>query len=111
MPKLKNLKQKKRPFLLKTILIPLVGLCCILLVLFIGVKRFNDIGREQELKLTESALKKAIVQCYAIEGIYPEDVSYLEENYDLMIDKSKYNVYYECFSSNIMPQYGVYIVE
>jgi hypothetical protein len=89
-------------------MIPFVGFCCILFVLFLGVKRFNDIGREQELILTESALKKAIVQCYAIEGIYPAEVSYLEENYDLTLDKSKYNIYYECFSSNIMPEYGVY---
>jgi hypothetical protein len=89
-------------------MIPTVGLCCILIVLFFGVQRFNDIGRQQELLLTESALEKAIVQCYAIEGIYPADVSYLEENYNLTINKSKYNIFYECFSSNIMPEYGIY---
>ncbi len=105
---MKNLKEKKRPILWKTIIIPTTGLCCILIVLFLGVKRFRDIGNEQELLLTESALKKAIVQCYAIEGIYPADVSYLEENYNLTIDKSKYNIFYECFSSNIMPEYGIY---
>lgn len=105
---MKNLKEKKRPILLKTVIIPSAGLCCILIVLFLGIKQFNDIGREQELLLTESALKKAIVQCYAIEGIYPADVSYLEENYNLTIDKNKYNIFYECFSSNIMPEYGIY---
>lgn len=105
---MKNLKEKKRPILLKTIIIPATGLCCILIVLFYGVQRFHEIGNKQELLLTESALKKAIVQCYANEGIYPANISYLEENYNLTIDKDKYNIFYECFSSNIMPEYGIY---
>lgn len=105
---MKNLKQKKRPYILKTVLIPFLGLCFIVFILIYGVKYFNDMGKEQELKLTESALKKAIVQCYAIEGIYPADISYLEENYNLKIDHSKYNVFYDCFSSNIMPEYEVF---
>lgn len=105
---MKNLKEKKRPFWVKTVAIPIFTFICILTFLIIGIKRFSDLGKEQELILTESALRKSIVQCYAIEGFYPAELSYLEDNYNLTIDKDKYNIYYECFSSNIMPEFGVY---
>jgi len=51
----------------------------------------------------EKAIKRAAVQCYAIEGFYPSDVKYLEENYGIIIDSSRYIVEYRCFSSNILP--------
>ncbi len=105
---MKNLKEKKQPFWMKTVAIPVIIFLCIIIFLVLGVKKFSDLGDEQELILTESAVRKSIIQCYAIEGFYPADLSYLEENYNLKIDKSKYNIYYECFSSNIMPQFDVY---
>lgn len=105
---MKNLKEKKRPFWMKTVAIPVITFICIILILVLGIKKFNDLGNEQELILTESALRKSIIQCYAIEGFYPANLNYLEDNYNLTIDKDKYNIYYECFSSNIMPEFDVY---
>jgi len=51
----------------------------------------------------EKAIKRAAVQCYAIEGFYPSDVAYLEDHYGVIIDSSKYIVDYKCFSSNNVP--------
>ena len=51
----------------------------------------------------EKAIKRAAVQCYAIEGFYPPDVTYLEEHYGIMIDSSKYMVEYRCFTGNNIP--------
>ena len=48
----------------------------------------------------------AAVNCYAIEGFYPADLSYLEDNYGLIIDE-RYNVFYEVQASNIMPSVSV----
>lgn len=93
---------------MKTVAIPLITFLCIITILILGINKFNELSDEQELKLTELALQKSIIQCYAIEGFYPADISYLEENYNLRIDKDKYNIYYDCFSSNVMPQYGIY---
>ena len=54
-----------------------------------------------------SAIARASVQCYAIEGRYPPSVRYLEENYGIRIDRERFHVFYEGFASNIMPDITV----
>lgn len=49
-------------------------------------------------------MARASVQCYAIEGRYPPSVEYLEENYAVQINRKKYNVFYDGFASNVMPE-------
>lgn len=105
---MKNLKGKKRLHTGRTIMISILMFCGILIILIVGTQQFKRLEREQNLVLTENALKKSIIQCYAIEGFYPAEISYLEDNYNLMIDDKKYNIYYESFSSNIMPEFKVY---
>lgn len=105
---MKNLKQKSKRILLQTVVLPFVTAICIIMILVFGVNRFYSLSQEQELNLANSALKKAVIQCYSIEGMYPASITYLKEHYGLYIDEKKYNVYYDCFSSNIMPEFGVY---
>ena len=54
------------------------------------------------------ALKKAVlrsaVQCYAVEGYYPESLDYLTDHYGLRINHDRYIVVYEAFASNLPPQ-------
>lgn len=51
----------------------------------------------------EKAIKRAAVQCYAIEGFYPAKVDYLAENYGVIIDKEKFIVDYSAETPNYMP--------
>ena len=53
---------------------------------------------------SRKAVARASVQCYAIEGRYPPSVEYLEENYAVQINRKKYNVFYDGFASNVMPE-------
>ena len=41
--------------------------------------------------------------CYSIEGEYPPDIEYLENNYGVHINRDKYVVHYEYFGANIRP--------
>ena len=63
-------------------------------------------AREEALRLRETVLQDA-VQCYALEGFYPEDLNYLEEHYGLSYDSKKYVVSYEVIGSNLMPDVTV----
>ena len=105
---MKSFKAKKQSLFMKAIAIPLITFLCILAILLFGINNMNALSDEQERKLTHAALKKAIIQCYANEGFYPAELGYLEDNYYLRIDHDKYYVYYECFSSNIMPEFDVF---
>ena len=63
--------------------------------------------REQAAQSLRTAVLDAAVQCYALEGAYPQSLSYLEENYGIQIDRERYNVFYSGFASNIMPDITV----
>ena len=64
----------------------------------------NRTGQRSQETLRK-AITRACIQCYAIEG------KYLEENYGIQIDHDKYNVFYDGFASNIMPEITVIPVE
>ena len=80
----------------------------ILAVLVAGIYYMGNIGSEQGIKLTREAAVRTAVQCYSIEGKYPPNVDYMEANYKLKYDKSKYYIHYDAFASNIMPTIEVY---
>jgi hypothetical protein len=64
----------------------------------------ND-GRE--LQIVRDAVKNAALTCYAVEGMYPDDLTYLRQHYNLSFNEDKYMVYYRPFASNIMPSIKV----
>lgn len=63
--------------------------------------------REDQLNALTDAVRRASVQCYAIEGRYPPSVEYLEEHYGIVIDRKRYNVFYDGWASNVMPDITV----
>ena len=77
-------------------------------VLIAGIFYISNMGSEQGIKLTREAAIRTAVECYAIEGIYPPNVQYMEDNYNLSYDKTKYYIHYDAFASNIMPTIEVY---
>jgi hypothetical protein len=56
------------------------------------------------------AVRRSAVQCYALEGRFPPDLKYLEDNYSLVIDRQRYAVYYEPMASNLVPQIRVLVL-
>ncbi len=61
----------------------------------------------RETELVQSALQRAIVTCYAVEGKYPNSLSYLYDNYGVSVDESRYVVFYDVIASNVMPSIQV----
>ena len=72
-----------------------------------GVLAMSDRMDRGGAETLRSAIARASVQCYAIEGRYPPSVQYLEENYGIRIDRERFHVFYEGFASNIMPDITV----
>lgn len=106
---MKNFRENRKKSFLHSLRMPLIMFLLLLALLTVGILKFNQMAREQNLELAKDSLKKAIIQCYAIEGMYPPNVDYLKEQYDLHIDTNKYYVFYDCFSSNIMPEYDIFV--
>ncbi|PNV62680.1 hypothetical protein C0033_06510 [Clostridium sp. chh4-2] len=98
-------KKEKRSII--GILLSAVLFAAVLCIFWLGVSFFSAKADEKGADTLRRGISRASVQCYAIEGRYPPSVAYLEENYGIQIDESRYNVFYSGFASNIMPEITV----
>ena len=81
-----------------------VALIVVFVVTINGISTKNS-GRE--LQIVRDAVKNAALTCYAVEGMYPDDLAYLREHYHLSYNEEKYHVFYEPLASNLMPSIKV----
>jgi hypothetical protein len=81
----------------------------IILVMTLSINGLSGQVRDNQAKFVEDAVRRSAVQCYALEGSYPSSIEYLEKNYNLTIDRSRYAVYYESMGSNLLPQIRVIV--
>lgn len=92
-------KKKKHTFL---IIVAVVCLVIAGIVAVIARHSGRDLGDESVAAIAE-AVRRSALQCYVVEGIYPPDLAYLEENYGLQINTQDYYVTYDAFASNLPP--------
>lgn len=84
-----------------------MGVLAVLLCFFTALSNL-DSGRDTEdRRRLEESLHRAAVACYAAEGIYPPNLSYLEKHYGIQIDQNRYTVTYDIFAENLMPDITV----
>lgn len=102
------MKQQRKRFLLRFAVI-FCALCLLALLLLLGSRRVaGDLSEQAQSSLKSTVLQYA-VECYAIEGTYPPDLSYLEKNYGLVYNKKDFVVSYEIFASNEPPNVTVLV--
>ncbi len=77
--------------------------------MYYGINSAQKNSHEENYKVLSDAIMRSAVQCYAIEGFYPPNIEYLEDNYGLMLNRDKYVISYNVFASNIMPEVTVFI--
>ena len=77
-----------------------VALIIAFVLLVNGITGKNN-GRE--LQIVRDAVKNAALTCYAVEGMYPDDLEYLREHYNLSYNEERYHVFYDPLASNLMP--------
>lgn len=68
-----------------------------------GIRSVGRTTDEQEIKSLETAVRNSAVECYALEGRYPESLSYLKEHYGITYDESRYMVSYQAYGANLLP--------
>lgn len=86
---------------------PVLLTLAIFLIIFFGLRQADTSSRAEGLRVLKEGILNAAVRCYAVEGSYPDDLSYLEERYGVFIDTTKYVVHYDVFASNMLPDITV----
>lgn len=103
----KSLK-KRRVWWKKSILFPCLAFVVSAIVIVYGIIHIEELSVTQNVDLLRQSVKRTVIECYAIEGSYPPDVAYMEENYGLVVDHEKYYIEYDALAANLMPNFDVY---
>ncbi len=88
-------------------LLYLLALALIVVVFVMGYRAYdkyhNYDNDEESIAAIKAAVERAALQCYVVEGAYPVDLRYLQDNYGLMINTDKYYVVYNAYAENQLP--------
>ena len=98
-------KRNKKHFIRWVLVLGIFSLA--VLFLAAGSKRMEETAWNEQQELLSDAINQAVVNCYAMEGRYPESMQYLIDNYGIQVDFDKYAVSYEIFAENIKPRVKV----
>lgn len=102
----KNKRSNAMIEFVKENLLSMVFFLAVFILLLYAVGNTGRSRKIAEKRVVEESIWRAVVSCYAIEGVYPPSCEYLCDNYGLSID-DRYYVRYEIFASNIMPEITV----
>ena len=97
----------KRAGLYSGITISVVIFILVLAITLAGTGSVGDTVKSEGLVAVTRMVKRAVVECYALEGEYPPNIEYLEQFYGIDYNSEKYVVYYQSLGDNIMPQIKV----
>lgn len=97
-------KNKKK---IPALLLVLAALGAAAVVWFFAKGFFGRNVEDEGTAAIRDAVRRSAQQCYAVEGVYPPTLEYLEENYGLKVNSRDYYIHYEIFASNIAPQITV----
>ena len=88
---------------IKKINLPVLAFIILMGAFLYGISSVSSTTSAKQLESLESAVYKSIVQCYAIEGMYPPNLTYLKQHYGLVYDENLYFIDYQPIASNLMP--------
>ena len=103
----KSIYKKNIWDVLRLLIVPLLFTAVVMVMIVFGLSQTEESNRAEGLRILEESIRRAVVLNYAVEGRYPESIAYVEENYGIVIDRTKYTVHYEIFASNLMPDLAV----
>ncbi len=90
------------------VLIPVLFFTLITVSIVMGLKNVSESSDSESIRIMEQNLRRATVQCYAIEGRYPPSLEYLAANYGVILNNDKYIYHYRATGMNLMPDIAVF---
>jgi len=107
MKKQRNIYKKSAWDFLRAAILPVLFTAVIMVIVINGLRQTDESNRAEGLRILEDSLRRAVVMSYATEGRFPESLEYIEENFGIHIDRTRYVVHYRVFASNILPEIAV----
>ena len=89
------------------VIVMLAALAAAVFCLYKAAGRMGSNQEAESLKQLDTSIRKAMMTCYATEGVYPPTIQYLKDNYGVQVDETRFVVFYEVFWENMMPDITV----
>jgi len=99
----RSIYRKSAGDVFRSAIMPILFTAVVMGMIVYGLQQTEASSKAEGLRILEDSIRRAVVICYAIEGRYPDSIAYIEENYGIHIDRTKYVVHYDIFASNLMP--------
>ena len=93
---------KKKNRLVPLIILILAVAAAAVLAVF-AVRAAGRDGKAEGAEAIRQTVIDAARQCYAVEGVYPPNLAYLEDHYGIIVNTKDYYVTYDAFASNLPP--------
>lgn len=103
--------RSEKPHTMRRFLLPLIVLAIVIGFFFSAVNTVSESTTAKQKEALRNAIDNDVTCCYSIEGFYPEDVQYLEDNYGLTYDHERFFVGYRLQASNIRPDITIIDLE
>lgn len=103
MPSVRGDMMKIRDLFRNSQWISLIFIVAMIVVIVFAINSFKDTTEHLGVDTLEDTIEQYAIACFATEGSYPPDLSYLEEHYGLILDEEQYIYEYEVFGSNVLP--------
>ena len=110
MKKQRNIFRKTAFDFLRAAVLPVLFTVVVMIIVVLGLRQTDESSSAEGLRILEDSIRRAVVMSYAIEGRYPASIEYIEENFGIYIDRTKYVVHYSIFASNILPDITVILL-
>ena len=98
-----NMKAKTRKWL--------AAICVIAALVIVIAVPVSRRARAEEAEDSVQSIRETVMQralqCYVIEGAYPESLDYLVENYGLAVNREDYKIVYIPYAENLPPEVKV----
>ena len=98
---MKVLKEKK--FITACVLIAVLAV----VILTAAMLKKSPEDLEDSAAAIEDTIMERALQCYVIEGAYPESLQYLQDNYGLAVNSEDYLIVYTPYADNMPPEVRV----
>lgn len=99
---------KKPPRIRIRLFLQLLLFVLVVCFLIRSVSVIKSTTEKDQMDSLQRAIRRSAVQCYALEGFYPESLDYLKEHYGISWNEKKYVVDYEIMGSNLMPDIHIF---
>lgn len=101
----------KIPFIFKKVHLAVIAFIAAVVLVLFGLSEISKTTDGNRRESLETAIRRDVMHCYAVEGMYPPSLEYIKTHYGLLYDEDEFFVDYRPIGGNLMPDITIIELE